>query len=344
MQGLIVSSTGNWYEVWKEPLPLVGSQSASADGASAVDGGLTAGGKPEVFVCQVKGNFRLKGVKTTNPVAVGDHVRFEWDADRQTGWITAVEERKNVLIRKSVNLSKRTHILAANIDRAFCVVSLREPYTPPGFIDRFTVACEAYHLPCAIIFNKTDLYDDTAHADLAERMAVYESIGYPCFRTSAVTGEGVEALKAAMQGRVCLFSGNSGVGKSALANAVEPGLNLREGRISETHLKGMHTTTFARMYRLAFGAFLIDTPGIKELGMVNLNTEEVSRYFPEMRPYAASCRFNNCTHEHEPGCAVKAAVEAGGIAAIRYKNYLNILHGDEVEEPGLLQNKQEGRK
>ena len=329
MQGLIVSSTGNRYEVWKEPL---------ADAGTDVSGG------QEAYICQVKGNFRLKGVKTTNPVAVGDHVRFEWDAERRAGWITAVEERKNVLIRKSVNLSKRTHIIAANIDRAFCVVSLREPYTPPGFIDRFTVACEAYHLPCAIVFNKVDLYDGAAKADLAERMAVYEKTGYPCFVTSAATGEGIETLKAAMQGRVCLFSGNSGVGKSALANAVAPGLNLREGRISDAHLKGMHTTTFARMYRLPFGAFLVDTPGIKELGMVNLNTEEVSRYFPEMRALAGQCRFNNCTHEHEPGCAVKEAVEKGEVAAVRYKNYLNILHGDEVEEPGLLQNKQEGRK
>ena len=175
-------------------------------------------------------------------------------------------------------------------------------------------------------------------------MAVYGRVGYPCFVTSAATGEGIETLKAAMQGRVCLFSGNSGVGKSALANAVAPGLNLREGRISDAHLKGMHTTTFARMYRLPFGAFLVDTPGIKELGMVNLNTEEVSRYFPEMRALAGQCRFNNCTHEHEPGCAVKEAVEKGEVAPVRYKNYLNILHGDEVEEPGLLQNKQEGRK
>ena len=329
MRGLIVSSTGNRYEVWEEPLADAGAE--------------TAGGQ-KVYICQVKGNFRLKGVKTTNPVAVGDHVCFEWDAERQSGWITAVEERKNVLIRKSVNLSKRTHIIAANIDRAFCVVSLREPYTPPGFIDRFTVACEAYHLPCAIIFNKVDIYDDAAKADLAERMAVYEKTGYPCFVTSAATGQGIETLKAAMQGRVCLFSGNSGVGKSALANAVAPGLNLREGRISDAHLKGMHTTTFARMYRLPFGAFLVDTPGIKELGMVNLNTEEVSRYFPEMRALAHRCRFNNCTHEHEPGCAVKEAVEKGEVAPVRYKNYLNILHGDEVEEPGLLQNKQEGRK
>ena len=329
MRGLIVSSTGNRYEVWEEPLADAGAE--------------TAGGQ-KVYICQVKGNFRLKGVKTTNPVAVGDHVCFEWDAERQSGWITAVEERKNVLIRKSVNLSKRTHIIAANIDRAFCVVSLREPYTPPGFIDRFTVACEAYHLPCAIIFNKVDIYDDAAKADLAERMAVYEKTGYPCFVTSAATGQGIETLKAAMQGRVCLFSGNSGVGKSALANAVAPGLNLREGRISDAHLKGMHTTTFARMYRLPFGAFLVDTPGIKELGMVNLNTEEVSRYFPEMRALAHRCRFNNCTHEHEPGCAVKEAVEKGEVEPVRYKNYLNILHGDEVEEPGLLQNKQEGRK
>lgn len=334
MQGLIVSSTGNRYEVWKEPLAeaagIVGADKASA--------------AQDVYICQVKGNFRLKGVKTTNPVAVGDHVRFEWDAERQAGWITAVEERKNVLIRKSVNLSKRTHIIASNIDRAFCVVSLREPYTPPGFIDRFTVACEAYHLPCAIIFNKIDIYDDAAKADLAERIAVYEKIGYPCFTASAATGEGIETLKAAMQGRVCLFSGNSGVGKSALANAVEPGLNLREGRISDAHLKGMHTTTFARMYRLSIGAFLVDTPGIKELGMVNLNTEEVSRYFPEMRALSDRCRFNNCTHEHEPGCAVKEAVAQEEVAPVRYKNYLNILHGDEVEEPGLLQNKQEGRK
>ncbi len=331
MKGIIISTTGSHYEVMALEASVAACGGVSSDAAAT-------------YTCCIKGNFRLRGISTTNPVAVGDHVQFEWDLERRTGWITAVEERKNVLIRKSVNLSKRTHILAANIDRAFCVVSLQEPYTPSGFVDRFTVACEAYHLPCAIVFNKIDLYEAAAKADLAERTALYRAAGYNCYCTSAATGEGVEELKAAMNGKVCLFSGNSGVGKSALVNAIEPGLNLRVGRISDTHLKGRHTTTFARMYRLSFGAFLVDTPGIKELGMVNLNTEEISRYFPEMRAAALQCRFNNCKHLSEPGCAVKEAVSRGDIAEARYKSYLNILSGDEVEDPSLMLNKQQERK
>ena len=343
MKGIIISTTGSHCEVMAfgpdTDTALVGTRPVASAAAACGDAPTAA-----TYTCRVKGNFRLRGLSTTNPVAVGDHVQFECERESPTGWITAVEERKNVLIRKSVNLSKRTHILAANIDLAFCVVSLQEPYTPPGFIDRFTVACEAYHLPCAIVFNKTDLYEAAAKADLAERMALYRAAGYQCFCTSAATGEGIAELKAAMKGKVCLFSGNSGVGKSALVNAVEPGLHLRVGRISDTHLKGTHTTTFARMYRLSCGAFLVDTPGIKELGMVKLNTEEVSRYFPEMRAAALQCRFNNCKHLSEPGCAVKEAVERGTIAEARYKSYLNILSGDEVEDPSLLLNKQEGKK
>lgn len=323
MKGLIVKSTGNRYEVWKKPLLEP---------------------NPEVFYCQVRGSFRLKGVKTTNPVAVGDVVSFESGKDGNDGWITEVDDRKNVLIRKSVNLSKRTHILAANVDMAFCIVSLQNPRTPLGFIDRFLVSCQAYLLPCTIVFNKIDLYDSTVLQEMDELEQIYQKIGYACLKTAVPEKKGIEELKEAMKNKICLFSGNSGVGKSALTNALSPSLNIKEGDISQTHLKGKHTTTFAQMYNLSEGIFLIDTPGIKELGMVNLNTEEISKYFPEMFEKALLCKFNNCTHEHEPGCAVKDAVEKGEIHILRYKSYLNILKGEEVDTPNLLLNKQDKPK
>lgn len=286
-----------------------------------------------VHTCKVKGNFRLKGVKTTNPVAVGDMVEF---AD---GWITRIEERRNCIIRKSVNLSKQTHIIAANIDMAFLVAGLTRPRTPQGFIDRFLVTAQAYHVPVCLVFNKSDLFTPQNRQELEEYRRIYDQAGYELLCTSTITGQGMEELRARMQNRICLFSGNSGVGKSALIRYLQPELDIRVGEISETHLKGKHTTTYARMYPLSFGGYIVDTPGIKEFGMVRFTTDELSRYFPEMQQVMGNCRFNNCTHEHEPGCAVKQAVQEGIISPLRYDSYLNILHGDEVPEPSLLVNK-----
>ena len=287
----------------------------------------------QVHTCKVKGNFRLKGVKTTNPVAVGDMVEF---AD---GWITRIGERRNCIIRKSVNLSKQTHIIAANIDLAFLVAGLNQPRTPQGFIDRFLVTAQAYHVPVCLVFNKSDLFTPQNREELEEYRRIYSQAGYGVLSTSTITGQGMEELRERMRNRICLFSGNSGVGKSALIRHLQPELDIRVGEISETHLKGKHTTTYARMYPLSFGGYIVDTPGIKEFGMVRFTTDELSRYFPEMQQVMGDCRFNNCTHEHEPGCAVKQAVQEGVISKLRYDSYLHILHGDEVPEPGLLVNK-----
>lgn len=322
MEGIVITSTGNWYEV------------AAQDNTT--------------YACKIKGNFRLKGMKTTNPVAVGDRVEFEYDPRITTGapgvkggWITRIFERRNCIIRKSVNLSKQTHLIAANIDRAFLVIGLTQPLTPQGFIDRFLVTCQAYRVPACILINKTDLFDDELRREAEEMRRIYEPLGYPVLCTSTVSREGLDLLKAEMQGKTSLFSGNSGVGKSALISCMEPSLDIRIGEISMTHLKGKHTTTHARMYPLSFGGYIVDTPGIKEFGMVQFRKDELSLYFPEMHRLISECKFNNCTHEHEPGCAVKAAVEQGIISAVRYKSYLNILHGEEVPLPGLIENKQD---
>ena len=287
-----------------------------------------------LHTCKVKGNFRLKGVKTTNPVAVGDMVEISDD-----GWIVSIGERRNCIIRKSVNLSKQTHIIAANIDLAFLVAGLNQPRTPQGFIDRFLVTAEAYHVPVCIVFNKSDLFTPQNLAELEEYRQIYARAGYEVIDTSTRSGKGMEQLKERMQNRICLFSGNSGVGKSALIRYLQPDLAIRVGEISETHLKGKHTTTYARMYPLSFGGYIVDTPGIKEFGMVRFTTDELSRYFPEMQRIMGNCRFNNCTHEHEPDCAVKQAVQEGDISKLRYDSYLNILHGEEVPQPGLIVNK-----
>ncbi len=314
MEGVVVSSTGSHYMV------------ESSEGT---------------HLCKIRGNFRIKGVKTTNPVAVGDRVDFTHGSTHEgdCGWITSVHERKNCIIRKSVNLSKQTHIIAANIDMAFLVVGITQPRTPQGFIDRFLATAEAYRVPVSIVVNKTDLFGEEEHGLLREMREIYTPLGYEVLATSTVSGEGIENLREKMKDRVCLFSGNSGVGKSALIHCLEPDLNIRVGEISAVHQKGQHTTTHACMYSLSFGAKIVDTPGIKEFGMVQFQKDELSRYFPEMHNLINDCRFNNCTHEHEPGCAVKQAVEEGRISSLRYKSYLNILHGDEVPLPGLLENK-----
>ena len=321
MKGRVISSTGNWYEV-------------------EVDA-------KQVFACKVKGNFRLKGMKTTNPVAVGDWVEIEHDAKISSGngmpggWIASIGERKNCIIRKSVNLSKQTHIIAANIDTAFLVTGLTQPRTPQGFLDRFLVTAEAYRVPVCIVFNKSDLFDAGIQSEYEEYCRIYQNIGYPVLRTSSVDGDGIRQLKEMMTGKTCLFAGNSGVGKSALIHCLAPELAIRIGEISPTHLKGKHTTTYARMYRLWENTAIIDTPGVKEFGMVQFTKDELALYFPEMKELLPHCRFSNCTHEHEPGCAVKEAVEKGLVSSLRYRSYLNILHGEEVPAPSLLDNKQE---
>jgi ribosome biogenesis GTPase len=305
MQGIVHITTGSWYRV------------ETANGLC--------------FECKIKGNFRIKGIKTTNPIAVGDVVDFDLLPDGKTGLISNIHERKNCIIRKSVNLSHQSHIIATNMDRAFLVVSLFQPRTPFGFIDRFLVTAEAYNIPATLVFNKVDIYDEESLALLQKAQNIYTFIGYECLTVSALRGDGVNELKEHLKGQTSLFAGNSGVGKSALINAIDPTLQLKTGDISNYHHKGKHTTTFAEMHRLSNGGFIIDTPGIKEFGMVDFSKDEVALYFPEMKALLNQCKFFNCTHVHEPGCAVKTAVAEQHIHPQRYKSYLNILSGKEMD-------------
>ena len=312
MKGVVVKSTGSWYEVRQE------------DGS--------------VIQCRLRGQFRIKGIKNTNPVVVGDFVQYELEKDGN-GWITTIEPRKNYIDRKSTKLSKISHLIASNIDMAFLVVTLKEPRTSLGFIDRFLLAAEGFRIPVCLVFNKIDIYSniETLHetsllntVDELEKM--YAGIGYQTLRTSTVTGEGIESLKQLMQGKTVLFSGHSGVGKSALIKAVAPEMDIKIGEISAVHNKGKHTTTFAQMYRIeAVDGFIIDTPGIKEFGLIQYSKEEIRDYFPEIRQYNNCCRFDNCMHVHEPGCAVLKAVEEGKIPSSRYLNYLAILQDDDLK-------------
>lgn len=304
MDGLVTKSTGSWYLV------------QTPDG--------------EKYDCRIKGIFRMKDIKTTNPVAVGDRVVFDLEPEQQTGVITKLHERKNYIIRKSINLSKQGQIIAANMDQAFLVVTLASPRTSLGFIDRFLVTAEAYTVPARIIFNKLDLFSDEGLEMLAAYREIYESIGYPCYEVSALEGTHVNLVKDALANQISLFSGHSGVGKSSLINALMPELDLRTTQISEWHDKGMHTTTFAEMFELSFGGFLIDTPGIRELGIIDIRPEELSHFFPEMRTRLNQCRFNNCRHINEPGCVVINAVTKGDIAISRYESYLSIYNGQDT--------------
>ena len=312
MKGVVVKSTGSWYEVRQE------------DGS--------------VIQCRLRGQFRIKGIKNTNPVVVGDFVQYELEKDGN-GWITTIEPRKNYIDRKSTKLSKISHLIASNIDQAFLVVTLKEPRTSLGFIDRFLLAAEGFRIPVCLVFNKIDIYSniETLHetsllntVDELEKM--YAGIGYQTLRTSTVTGEGIESLKQLMQGKTVLFSGHSGVGKSALIKAVAPEMDIKIGEISSVHNKGKHTTTFAQMYYIeSVNGFIIDTPGIKEFGLIQYSKEEIRDYFPEIRQYNNCCRFDNCLHLHEPGCAVLKAVEEGKIPSSRYLNYLAILQDDDLK-------------
>ena len=287
------------------------------------------------FPAVLKGKIRLRNNESTNPVAVGDHVRFESSSDilsdislKNPAQISEVLDRKNHLIRKSTNLSRQSHVIAANVDMAFAVVSLYFPEIKLPFLDRMLVTCEVYGIPVTIVLNKVDLYREEAPQAVADFIDIYTNAGYRVVCTSARTGEGVDELRSLTCGNVCLFSGESGVGKSSLIKALDPSLDPKIGRISDVHLQGKHTTSLYEMYRLRTGGWVIDTPGLRGFGLVNLEKEEISRYFPEMLKISENCRFTPCTHTHEPGCAVKEAVEDGRISPERYPSYLGMIEED----------------
>lgn len=304
MQGLVTKSTGSWYQV------------QTPDG--------------QKYDCRIKGKFRIKGLTTTNPVAVGDKVDFELEPEQQQGVINKLYERKNYIIRKSINLSKQAQIIAANLDQAFLVVTLASPRTSLGFIDRFLVTAEAYDIPASLIFNKLDMFSDEGLEILAEYKSIYENLGYPCYEVSALKGTNIPQLITLLKDKITLFSGHSGVGKSSLMNAILPDLDIRTMEVSEWSDKGMHTTTFAEMYDLPGGGSIIDTPGIRELGVIDIEQQELSHFFPEMRDRMHSCRFHNCRHINEPGCAVLEALENGEIEPSRYESYLSIYNGNDT--------------
>jgi len=286
----------------------------------------------KLFECRLKGNFKIKGIKTTNPIAVGDRVRFYVLKEENIGLIEEILPRSNYIIRKATKLSKKSHIIASNIDQAVLLVTLAYPRTSTGFIDRYTVTAEAYHIPVKIIFNKYDLYNEVQKTVLTEMISIYENIGYECLITSAKDKCNIDLFEDLLHNKTSLLTGHSGVGKSALINVIEPTLDLKTGEISHFHSKGKHTTTFAHMHKLSKGGYVIDTPGIKEFGLFDFKIEEVSHYFPEMRALINSCKFNNCTHQYEPQCAVVDAVNNGTIAKSRYINYLRILESPEEFE------------
>ena len=282
----------------------------------------------ELFPAVLRGKVRLKASEITNPVAVGDRVRYSWDDADEKAVITEILPRSNYVIRRSTNLSRQAHIIAANVDMAYVIVSLYFPEIKLPFLDRILVTCGVYGIPVTIVLSKVDLYRAEAAEQIAAFRAIYEGAGYTVLETSVQTGEGIEALRAACKGRINLFSGESGVGKSSLIKAVDPSLDPKIGAISLVHLQGKHTTSLYEMYRLATGGYVIDSPGIRGFGLVDLEKEEIAKYFPEMLSASADCRFTPCTHTHEPGCAVKAAVDAGTISAERYNSYRGMLEED----------------
>ena len=298
MRGLVIKNTGSWYTVHTETGKDIESK--------------------------IKGNFRLKSIRSTNPVAVGDWVQIEENKEG-TAFITAIEERKNYIIRRASNLSKQSHIIAANIDCAMLIVTVNYPVTTTIFIDRFLATAEAYRVPVKFVFNKIDCYNEEDQAYMEALITLYSTIGYPCLKVCAKNETGLEELQSDLQDRVTLLSGHSGVGKSTLINKLVPGVSLKTGTISEYHNKGMHTTTFSEMIALPQGGYLIDTPGIKGFGTIEMEGAEIAHYFPDIFRFATECKFNNCTHRHEPGCAVLEAVQAHWISESRYKSYLSIL-------------------
>ncbi|OAQ41718.1 ribosome small subunit-dependent GTPase A [Pedobacter psychrophilus] len=304
MQGLVTKSTGSWYTV--------------------------LGDDESRYECRIKGKLRMKGLVSTNPVAVGDRVDFELEPDQETAVISKVHDRKNYIIRKSINLSKQVQIIAANLDLACLVVTLASPRTSLGFIDRFLVTAEAYGVPAILIFNKLDLFSKEGLEILDNYFDLYQNIGYPCYSVSAIKGTNIETLEIVIKDKISLFSGHSGVGKSSLINRLIPGKELRTGEISDWSDMGKHTTTFAELFELPFGGKLIDTPGIRELGIADIEKYELGHFFPEMRAIMNNCKFNNCVHINEPGCAVLQALENGDIEPTRYDSYQSIYFNNET--------------
>ncbi|MGG8497969.1 ribosome small subunit-dependent GTPase A [Tenacibaculum sp. TC6] len=304
MIGTVYKSTGSWYWVKSENT---------------------------LYKCRIKGKFRIKGIKSTNPIAVGDIVEFDLETktDDETGVITKIKDRKNYIVRKSVNLSKQTHVIAANIDQVFLLVTINNPPTLTTFIDRFLVTAEAYSINAILVFNKIDIYEIEEKAEILYLKDIYEPIGYTCIEVSALENKNIDTIKELMLGKVSMFAGHSGVGKTTLVNAIEPGLDLKTKEISEQHKQGQHTTTFAEMFDLSFDAKIIDTPGIKGFGVVDMEKDELGDYFPEFFALKEHCKFNNCIHINEPNCAVKEALENDEISWSRYKSYLQILEGEE---------------
>jgi ribosome biogenesis GTPase / thiamine phosphate phosphatase len=306
MTGTVYKSTGSWYTV------------KASNGT--------------FYECRIKGKFRMQGIKSTNPIAVGDVVDFDLETsnNKETGVIKTIHIRKNYIVRKSVNLSKQTHIIASNIDQVFLLVTIDNPPTFTSFIDRFLVTAEAYGIEAILLFNKMDTYDSDAKSIVENWIQIYSKIGYDCLKISAKKGENLEAIKLKMKEKTSMFSGHSGVGKSTLINMIEPRLNIKTKAISEMHQQGQHTTTFAEMFDLSFDARIIDTPGIKGFGVVDIEPAELDHYFPELFSTKTNCKFHNCLHLHEPKCAVKKAVDSSEIASSRYKSYLQILQGEEA--------------
>ena len=298
-EGTVISSTGSWYEV-------------------ATD--------TKTLNCRIRGRLRLKGIRSTNPVVVGDRVVVEPDGDSSV--ITGILPRRNYIIRRASNLSKESHIIAANIDHALLIVTLSSPTTPREFVDRFLITCEAYKVPVTIILGKADIIDKEAKEEAEEFTAIYNDAGYRVIRLSSVTGEGIDEIRSMLRNHTTLVAGNSGVGKSTLIGEIDPTIDIRIGEISDSHQQGKHTTTFSTMYPLD-GGYIIDTPGIKGFGLIDIDDKELCRYFPEMMRLSPECRFYNCTHTHEPGCAVQEAVKEGRVAWSRYESYLKILDEDD---------------
>lgn len=305
MTGTVYKSTGSWYFVKSE--------------------------KGDLYQCRIKGKFRIKGIKSTNPIAVGDSVEFDIErkGDEEIGVIKLIHERANYIVRKSVNLSKQTQVIASNIDLAFLLITINNPPTLTTFIDRFLVTAQAYSIKVVLVFNKIDSYKEEEKREIAYLKDIYETIGYTCVEVSAIKNINLDIIKSLMKGKTSLFSGHSGVGKTTLLNSLEPGLNLKTKQISDQHQQGQHTTTFAEMFDLSFNASIIDTPGIKGFGVVAIEKEELGDYFPEFFALRSGCKFHNCIHVNEPQCAVKDALETGAVSWSRYKSYLQILEGEE---------------